>query len=177
MPEPNTPGMRSGKTLADLDLVEEAGVVLPMLTREASAVIRVAASMSWLTFLLLAVVYAVLWRGGPQSGAGDATSVLLVPLSFVPLVLLRPDEHPLTTDMLFGVRLLAVISSVLALLGAVAFALFPARSPTMLPLFGVLAVVAYLPSLLLTLAWRWFAFFPDARRVPRPRDPVHTSSR
>ncbi len=121
---------------------------------QASAGISVAAGVSWLAFAILFGFFVVLWRGGLQSGGSAATSVLLVPPTMVWALLVHPGEHAMTKDMLRGVRLLALMASGFALVGGGAFAMMPHRSPTMLPLFGALAVGAYFSSFALTLAWR-----------------------
>ena len=132
---------------------------------QTSTVLRDATSVSWMAFLLLLGVFFVIWWGGFQDNDTNAPALLLFLPAAVSVLLVRAGEHAMATDMLWFVRLLTLAPSALAFIGGAIFAALPHASSALLYVFGVLAVLAYVPTAFLTMGWRLCVYPKDPDRV------------
>lgn len=144
---------------------ESEGLATIHLRPQTSTVLRAAASVSWLACLLLLGVFFVLWWGGFRDNDTNAPALLLFLPAAVSVLLVRSGEHAMTTDMLWFVRLLTLVPSALAFLGGAIFAALPHGSSALPYLFAALALLAYVPTACLTMAWRLCVFPSDPDRV------------
>lgn len=141
------------------------GLAAIHLRPQTSTVLRAAASVSWMACLLLFSIFFVLWWGGFQDNDTNAPALLLFLPAAVSVLLVRAGEHAMTTDMLWFVRLLTLTPSALAFIGGAIFAALPHASSALPYVFGALALLAYVPTAVLTMGWRLCMYPKDPDQV------------
>ncbi len=116
-----------------------------------ATIVRGAALSSMVTTGL--VMYALFAGSDLQPGSETVVALLLLAPGLLSAQLARPNEHPVTTGMLFGLRLLTLSVAGVAVITA---ALLGAhQAPCDLPvLWGVVVSLAIVLTVLLTRAWR-----------------------
>lgn len=142
-----------------------SGLATINLRPQTSTLLRASAAVAWLSFVLLGGVFLILCSGGFRDNDSNAPALLLLLPAAASTLLVRPGEHAMTTDMLWLARVLTLIPSLLAFVGGAAFAALPHHSSALPYLFGGLACATYVPTGMLTLAWRLCVFPKDPDRA------------
>jgi hypothetical protein len=141
------------------------GVAEIKLRPQTSTLVRASAMVAAMAFALLMGVFAGIWFGGFEDLDTNTPALLLLLPGALAAVLLRADEHAMTTDMLYFIRLSTLAPGVLSFLGAAAFTALPHHAPALLYIFGALAWLAYFPMASLAFAWRLCTFPTDPDRA------------
>lgn len=144
------------------------GVASIHLRPRTSTIIRAAAGLSVMTVALLVSLAVALFYGAFRQGPGAATSALLIVPGFLSVLLIRPGEHALTTDMLYFVRFLTLVPGVLTFVAAVLLVTVPPTSTVLLSAWAALVLIACVPAALLCGAW-WYCRAPSDPDRPETR--------
>lgn len=96
---------------------------------------------------------------------GPAAAILLIVPGLLALAATRPNEHPLTNGLLFGVRLISLLSGACAV-GAAAFLVAGRDTAAFCVVWWMLAVIATTVFVILGVAWRLAARRRPSGGVP-----------
>jgi hypothetical protein len=118
-----------------------------------STVVRGAALTALLSTVLLAVLAAVTYGGTLSKSTGAAPALVAAAPGVLALLLVRPGEHPMTTDMLFSMRLITLAVGVLDFTAGAILALARRGSDEIGLVFYGLAAVAGIITLILIRTW------------------------
>jgi hypothetical protein len=141
------------------------GMATVALRPQTSTMIRASSMTAWFAFALLFGFFVALWWGGFRQSDSNAPALLLFLPSALSAILLRPADHPMTTDMLYFIRFSTAIPGVLSFVGGAAFAGLPHNSAALPWIFAGLSWLAYVAAFRLTMSWRLCAFPPDPDRA------------
>lgn len=129
------------------------GVASVNLRPQMSTIVRAAAALALFTFALLVAFWIALLFGGFDERPGAGPTLLLFLPGALSVLLVRSGEHALTTDMLWLLRAVTLISGALAVIGGICFAAISDDLALMVSV-GVIGLFAAVPAAALVLAWR-----------------------
>lgn len=141
------------------DLVDDPGLatvpgVIADLRAQPRGLPRAAFLTAALIFLVLVAFHLNLTAVGDQNRSQIAAAVLLLGPTVFAAFLIRPDEHPLASRLLNGLRVLVLVIGATAVIGAVLTVLKPSGD-TFRDVWWLLDVVAFVCATLLFFpAWR-----------------------
>ena len=104
--------------------------------------------------LLVTLIYLPQIQDGDRGGSLDVTAALLLVIpGLLAVYVARGNEHPMTTSMLYGLRILAGFAGSLAVVGS-GLLLIGHATGWRLVLWIVVLLLALVTAIVLTVAWR-----------------------
>lgn len=148
----------------------EVGFALVNLRPRTATIVRTACVTAWVAVALLAVAGIATAAGAFDEGSRSAPTLLLFVPSAISAYIARSSDHAMTADMVFGLRIGALLPGAYSFAGAAVLAV--SADPSACAVLIILAVLALVTAAGWTLTWRRCAMSQAVRQRPAETRPV-----